>query len=431
MSATNGTRFKRTPRSVQIRGLVDDTVVEMREVADDSATFVTDAIHQACDSLSEDLWLSTRQSTRANVGLITTLMSEDADPTEFTAPEETLSYARSYVHEGFSFDLLTRAYREGEHAYLRLWMQKLQERAKSADALADAMSYVGDYLFAYIGAINGPLGEAYAVEHERRIRGGLAIRSDEVRAILAGTDVDVAEASARLRYRLDGRHVAFVIWRDNPPDTGPDRRFFEEIDKLGAQLAEVLDAGGLLLLPMAGYYAGWASVGASYADVAPDRPRLPASGGGTRLALGRAGRGLPGFRRSYEEALLAKRVASLAERPPACGTSFARVALDALMTTNLDEARQFVQYEIGSLLEDSDAARRLMATLEIFLEEESSFVRTARRLGVHENTVAYRVRRVEELLGRRVTERQLELRSALRLAHFVRRSQGDGAVAKR
>jgi DNA-binding PucR family transcriptional regulator len=54
----------------------------------------------------------------------------------------------------------------------------------------------------------------------------------------------------------------------------------------------------------------------------------------------------------------------------------------------------------------------------IFLEEGSSFVRAGRRLGIHANTVAYRVRRAESLLGRPVTERQLELRVALRLARL-------------
>ena len=90
------------------------------------------------------------------------------------------------------------------------------------------------------------------------------------------------------------------------------------------------------------------------------------------------------------------------------------------MTNDLEEARRFVHSEIGPLMEDSDASRRLAATLEIFLHEESSFVRAARRLGIHENTVAYRVRRAEELLGRKACERQLELRTALRLSHFVR-----------
>ena len=43
-------------------------------------------------------------------------------------------------------------------------------------------------------------------------------------------------------------------------------------------------------------------------------------------------------------------------------------------------------------------------TLSAFYEEGSSFVRAARRLGVHENTVTYRVQRAEELLGHSVTE---------------------------
>jgi len=99
--------------------------------------------------------------------------------------------------------------------------------------------------------------------------------------------------------------------------------------------------------------------------------------------------------------------------------------LDSLLTHDLDEARRFVHSEIGPLMEDSDASRRMAATLEVFLQEESSFVRAARRLGIHENTVAYRVRRAEELLGRRASDRQLELRAALRLAAFVRGEMGE------
>jgi DNA-binding PucR family transcriptional regulator len=44
----------------------------------------------------------------------------------------------------------------------------------------------------------------------------------------------------------------------------------------------------------------------------------------------------------------------------------------------------------------------------------SHFLRAGRRLGVHENTVTYRVHRAEEIRGHRVAERQLELRVALR-----------------
>ena len=405
-------------RTRGVRSLIDETVAELSAKLDDSATIVTDAIHRACASeLADDMYLATRQSTRANLGLITTLISQGSDPTEFTAPEEALSYARSYVHEGLGFDLLTRAYREGEHAYSRLWLEHLHKRASDADELAESMSFVSDWLFAYIGAINHPLSVVYSAEHERWIRGAMAMRSEEVRAILGGAQVDVTEASSRLRYRLDGSHLGFVIWShpDGQVEGGHERRVYDQMDRLGAEIADGLRASSSLLLPVGSYYAGWASVGQS-----ADLHAIPRTSGSLRIAVGSVARGVDGFRRTHQEALLAKRVASLSERPHAGVVSFSAIALDSLMTQDLDEARRFIISEIGPLLDHSDASRRLAATLEVFLQEESSFVRTARRLGVHENTVVYRIRRAEELLGRRVSERQLELRAALRLASFVR-----------
>jgi DNA-binding PucR family transcriptional regulator len=136
-----------------------------------------------------------------------------------------------------------------------------------------------------------------------------------------------------------------------------------------------------------------------------------------RVAVGSPGHGADGFRRSHQEAVLVRRVA---ERARARGiTHFADVSLDALMTHDLDEARRFVAAELGPLAAADDRTRRLSSTLRVFLEEGASFVRAARRLGVHENTVTYRVRRAEALLGHRVTERQLELRAALRVARLV------------
>jgi DNA-binding PucR family transcriptional regulator len=100
-------------------------------------------------------------------------------------------------------------------------------------------------------------------------------------------------------------------------------------------------------------------------------------------------------------------------------TPYADVALDALMIHDIDQARRFVARELGPLAADDDGTLRLRGTLRVFLEEGASFVRAARRLGVHENTVTYRVHRAEDLLGHRAVERQLELRVALRLARLV------------
>jgi DNA-binding PucR family transcriptional regulator len=87
-----------------------------------------------------------------------------------------------------------------------------------------------------------------------------------------------------------------------------------------------------------------------------------------------------------------------------------------MLTQNPEEARRFVARELGDLAAEDKAVARLRDTLRVFLEEGGSFQATALRLGVHKNTVAYRVRRAEELLGRRVRERRLELETALRLA---------------
>jgi len=55
------------------------------------------------------------------------------------------------------------------------------------------------------------------------------------------------------------------------------------------------------------------------------------------------------------------------------------------------------------------------ATVRVYLQENGNQACTARRLGVHVNTVAYRLRRAEQLLGRRVTDRRFDLEAALLL----------------
>jgi len=404
------------------RSVIEAVDAEMSCALDDSSSKVASAIHENVPGLSDDLYVATRASTRANVGLITAMIARGADPSSFAAPEEALAYARRYVHEGLSLEQLARVYREGQQAYLKLWLERLHDRASDTDVLTDSLGYFSDWLFTYIETIRDPLAAAYTAEHERWIRGNVALRSEEVRAILADPRVDAGETSSRLGYRLDSQHVAFVIWDDTNQGaaigTADGEQMHSEMERFAAGIVESLKATSSLALPVGCYYAGWAAVPGE-ATI----PDLPAGRSGLRAALGRPGRGIQGFRRSHQEAQRARRVATLARRPSTASVSFDALALDALLTHDLDEARRFVEQELGALAEDSDSARRLAATLQIFLQEESSFVRAGRRLGIHENTVAYRIRRAEELLGHRVAERAVELRAALRIARFV----ADGA----
>jgi DNA-binding PucR family transcriptional regulator len=56
------------------------------------------------------------------------------------------------------------------------------------------------------------------------------------------------------------------------------------------------------------------------------------------------------------------------------------------------------------------------------MEENDRRDRTAVRLGVHANTVAYRLRQCEDLLDRSIRERRFELEAALRLREAMRLS---------
>jgi len=409
------------------RDEVNEIVEAMSAELDQLARVLTDMIHERIEQLDEDVYVWTLQSVRANLGLIVTLLREGTAPAQAVAPPEALAYAKEYVRRGLPFELLGRAYRIGQATLSRYWLERLHARAQDPDDLVDTFGFLSDWLFGWVETLEHQLTEFYMREREQWVRGAAAVRAAEVRALLEGARVDVQETSKRLAYNLDRHHVAYVIWSDEADqDTadGPAVRF-GEMERLAAQVADELGAPAPLTVPQGHHLACWA------AFLEPPEPGLAApafsaqDGPGLRVALGTPGPGLDGFCLSHREALQARRVAKLGGEGDAGCTAFADVALDVLTTQDPVEAARFVARELGPLAAGDEAARRLTATLRIFLDEGASFVRAARRLGVHENTVAYRVHRAEELLGHRVAERQLELRVALRLAARL----GPAAVA--
>jgi DNA-binding PucR family transcriptional regulator len=89
---------------------------------------------------------------------------------------------------------------------------------------------------------------------------------------------------------------------------------------------------------------------------------------------------------------------------------------------DVDQAREFVAAELGALVGRDDHSLRLGATLRVYLEENLSPSRSARRLGVHEHTITNRIRAAQELLPHPIEQRVCELQVALRL---IRLAQGS------
>jgi hypothetical protein len=87
-------------------------------------------------------------------------------------------------------------------------------------------------------------------------------------------------------------------------------------------------------------------------------------------------------------------------RDVAAGTlvSYDDVALQALASADLEQARRFVTRHLGQLARDDNVHRELAATLYQFLTHEPNLRATAAAIGIHHNTVANRLRRASELL---------------------------------
>jgi PucR family transcriptional regulator, purine catabolism regulatory protein len=88
------------------------------------------------------------------------------------------------------------------------------------------------------------------------------------------------------------------------------------------------------------------------------------------------------------------------------GKSIVRYGEDSaspFLPRNLDESRAIVQQILGPVLEyDVQHDAPLVASLRTYLSHNRSLKATSEALHVHKQTVIYRMRRVEELTGRRL-----------------------------
>jgi DNA-binding PucR family transcriptional regulator len=108
-------------------------------------------------------------------------------------------------------------------------------------------------------------------------------------------------------------------------------------------------------------------------------------------------------------------------------TRYRDVAVTALCTADADHASSFVSGVLGPLAADDEVTFRLAMTLATYLRENRSRTRAAARLKVHPNTVSYRVRQAEELLGRDLGADSLDLQVALTLLPTFGRLERDRA----
>lgn len=340
----------------------------------------------------EDLRDLARSSTVANLLLVADIAAGAVALHDAAPPAQSVAFARELARRNVPMSELARTYRVVQHEMWRVGVTRIRERIADGDAVAAAVESLTDATFATGEVLMSTALERYADERDRWVRSADALRRETVETVLAGGPIDAGAASARLRYDLRREHTGFVVW-----STGDDAE----------SAAAAIGGAGALLIPLrAGVTAGWCH---------PDALDEVALSAAPNVALGTAASGVGGFRSTHREAVEAERVG----RMTGLGgrVRYADVALTALLTKDLPQARAFAARELAGLAGDDG---RISQTVLAVLETQGSPRHAAQRLGVHENTVAKRVKAAEALLGRAIDERPAELHAALLIEHALR-----------
>jgi hypothetical protein len=384
--------------------------VDVADLAERIGLRAVEVISELHDAQDKDLEQLTVAAAMSNVNAVLRGFAAGESPSSAQAPELTLNWVATLAQRGITVAAIPRCYVIG----LGLCNEALRDATHRLDApekvkwhLANAAS---QYLFGYCEKVSGDLVDHYQRERELWVRGADTIRAELVLAIVAGRPVDLHATSAALGYDLGRRHAAIIVWSDPRSQNKPP---LQALKRAAADIAHKLKGIELLVIP-AGATMVWAWTSGPAVTVNPaDTLTI---GSPLLASVGGLGDGLDGFIRSHRQARDGRRMTGLFSHPTGTVVHHHDVALNALLTHDLSDAGRFVKDELGELGQDTERSRRLRATLVAFFEEGMSWGRTAERLGVHQNTVIYRVQQAKELLGRPLTDRRLELEVALRLA---------------
>jgi PucR family transcriptional regulator, purine catabolism regulatory protein len=154
------------------------------------------------------------------------------------------------------------------------------------------------------------------------------------------------------------------------------------------------------------------------------------SGRVASAGVGRTGAGPTAIAQGYREA---DRALVIARRlfPPGELTFFQNLGVHRLLLA-LDghpELGAFYEETLASIDQyDRNNRSELLPTLEAFFAADNSLAETASRLHLHRNTVAYRLRRIEQISGHQLgdPETRLALHLGLRVRHALAARETDG-----
>lgn len=328
-----------------------------------------------------------RRSVGANLRALVTAIGDPDAPLDPTAAEAT---GRRRAHQGAPLPEVLQCYRI---CFATLWDALVEHaRGNRQPAAADALLTAASMILQLTDQHALALTEAYRAATADMLLAQQQRRSALVEALLTGHPSPEAgpwEAAALLGLPPDGELVVVAA------DT---RGLAEEsLPGIEGRLAAEGVVSGWRLTPA--QQLGVVSVRADQHEALLAVLRAAAR---SRIGVSPPYRALADTPRALHLAQ-----AALAGLPPGAADvrTFSPVPLAALMACEPDEARRLADQVLGSVLglPPEDRAT-LLDTLNAYLDHGGSADQAAEVLYCHPNTVRYRLRRLQELTGRSLSE---------------------------
>ncbi|CDQ46346.1 PucR family transcriptional regulator [Mycolicibacterium neoaurum] len=373
------------------------------ELGETMATTITDAIPElAVDAVAHEI---AKGCEAVALGVLYALAIDD-DVSSAQMPE-VLAGPMEVVARGIGIEHMLRSIHLAQSTAVSVLLDAA-ESVIPEDRRFTEMRRINQTLFDVVEILTKQMADEYARAHEAWLTSSVAQRMEIVEDLLQETPVSTNRAARVLGYDLTRWHLAVIAW------TGPAAQ--AEPNHLNSAAAAALSAAGCtsqLILPLGAQLVwAWGSRTSERPEAhEPESPLAP----GVQLAVGTPGAGVEGFRRSHQRAAEAARVGAQSARDVRW---FAYTDLDivAMLSTDMSNARDFVNRELGELAGTAEPVTVVRQTLKRYLDRDRSLAGTAADLQVARNTVAYRVQRAEQLRGQPITFRRLQLHAALTLA---------------
>ncbi|HTQ92298.1 MAG TPA: helix-turn-helix domain-containing protein [Streptosporangiaceae bacterium] len=408
------------PLSPQAADLVRRIARTILDEPDDLLDQVHAAVAAAADEpLRSDPTLVAEMaaSTRSNVlHLAAGIERDPGGRVPANLSPAVLGIAREAFRRGIEQAVYT-TYHAGQNAVQAYWMRTAFALSADPAVLRQALEAGSASVAGFIDNMVAALSEQLRRERADLARSSHARRFEVVSLILDSAPITPGRASTQLSYDLRRRHTAAVLWTD---PRHPDQ----------AALAAAAEALGpvtgarQVLTVIASSSSVWAWLAAAADTGAAAITAATAAHPGVRVAVGPAGVGADGFRRSHFDAVATQRLMS--RRPDLRVARFADVQLVALALADEQRAREFVARTLGEL---ADADPELRDTLCVYIGEQFSAARAARALYTHRNTVLNRLQRAERLLPLPLAARGLEIGVALEIAQWLGTQPGSATHA--